>query len=125
MSVSIFGGLASIIDYLGLLTRSDIITFSTKSSWFIWCSPLCMYLSLLLFKSLLNKKKITLSNKNKVTLSSKIGGAFTFIGMIGFVFTLFFSFYVDFKLKDENYFTCAKSSWMAPNKYVKDISLCK
>ncbi|MBE8597959.1 DUF1240 domain-containing protein, partial [Xenorhabdus sp. BG5] len=21
--------------------------------------------------------------------------------------------------------TCDKSSWMAPNKYVKDISLCK
>ncbi|MDE9496253.1 DUF1240 domain-containing protein, partial [Xenorhabdus bovienii] len=47
------------------------------------------------------------------------------IGVLGFVFTLFFSFYIDFKLKNENYFLCTKSSWIEPNKYVKDISLCK
>ncbi|PHM74037.1 DUF1240 domain-containing protein [Xenorhabdus kozodoii] len=125
MSVSVIGALASIIDYLGLITKSDIITFSTRSAWFIWCSPLCMYISLLLFKSILNNNKVALSNKKKITLSHKIGGAVTFISIIGFVFTLFFSFYVDFTLKHENYITCAKSSWIAPNKYVKDIALCK
>ncbi len=117
MSVAIFGGLASIVDYNGLFTRSDIITFSSKSAWFIWGSPLCMYFSLLLLKYLITKKKIVFNNK--------IGSAFGLLAVIGFIFTLFFSFYVDFKLKNENYITCDKSSWMAPNKYVKEISLCK
>ncbi|WP_420855294.1 DUF1240 domain-containing protein [Xenorhabdus mauleonii] len=54
-----------------------------------------------------------------------IGSVFGFFAVVGFVFSLFFSFYVDFKLKDENYVTCSKSSWIAPNKYVKDMSLCK
>ncbi|CAQ82877.1 Hypothetical Protein PAU_00785 [Photorhabdus asymbiotica] len=117
MSISIFGGISSIIDYKEFLTRSDIITFSSKSSWFISFSPLSMYFSLKFIK-------FTIVN-HKVAFNNKIGSIFTFIGMIGFIFTLFFSFYVEFKLKDENYFTCAKSSWIAPNKYVKDISLCK
>ncbi|PHM22044.1 DUF1240 domain-containing protein [Xenorhabdus ehlersii] len=125
MGASIIGAIASIIDYQRLLTRSDIVTFSAKSSFFIWCSPLCVYISILLFKSILRNHKVNLSNKNKVTLSNRIGGLLTFIGMVGFVFTFLFSFYVDFKLKSENYFLCAKSSWMETNKYVKNISLCK
>ncbi|MBE8598265.1 DUF1240 domain-containing protein [Xenorhabdus sp. BG5] len=126
MSASVIGVLASTIDYRGFLARSDIITSSTISAWFIWCSPLCMYISILLFKSFLNKNKMFLSNKKKINLSSsKIGGLVTFIAIFGFVFSLFFSFYVNFKLKNENYFLCDKSSWMATNKYVKNISLCK
>ncbi|CDG19631.1 Putative membrane protein (fragment) [Xenorhabdus doucetiae] len=54
----------------------------------------------------------------------QVGNLFVLMGMLGFVFSLFFSFYVDFKLKNESYFLCDKSSWMAPNKYVKDVSLC-
>ncbi|PHM35904.1 DUF1240 domain-containing protein [Xenorhabdus innexi] len=125
MGASILGALASIIDYVGLLTGSDIITFSIRSAWFIWFSPLCMYISLLLFKSILSKKNIALINKKKVNSSNKLGGLFTFMVVIGFVFTLVFSFYVEFKLKSENYFLCDKTSWMETNKYVKNISLCK
>jgi Na+/proline symporter len=125
LGVAIFGSLASIMDYKGLLTKSDIITFSTKSSWFIWGSPLCMYFSLFLFKTVFSDNIELLKNKNKMALISKIGGICGFICVVGFIFTFFFSFYVDFKLKDENYITCAKSSWIAPNKYVKNISLCK
>ncbi|WP_339378919.1 DUF1240 domain-containing protein, partial [Xenorhabdus sp. BG5] len=110
-------GLVSINDYRGFLARNDIITFSTKSAWFIWVSPLCMYFSLLLFQYLITKKQVNFNNK--------IGSIFGFIAVIGFIFNFFLSFYVDFKLKNENYITCDKSSWMAPNKYVKDISLCK
>ncbi|RKS57802.1 uncharacterized protein DUF1240 [Photorhabdus asymbiotica] len=117
MCVAVIAGLASINDYISFITRNEIITFSAKSAWFIWVSPLCMYFSLLLFKYLITKKQVVFNNK--------IGSVFGILAVIGFIFNLFFSFYVDFKLKDENYFTCAKSSWMAPNKYVKDISLCK
>ncbi|WP_244183408.1 DUF1240 domain-containing protein [Xenorhabdus kozodoii] len=110
-------GLVSINDYRGFLARDNIITFSTKSALFIWGSPLCMYFSLLLFQYLITKKQVNFNNK--------IGGIFGFIAVIGFIFNFFLSFYVDFTLKHENYITCAKSSWIAPNKYVKNISLCK
>nr|WP_279627393.1 DUF1240 domain-containing protein [Xenorhabdus kozodoii] len=109
--------MTSIIDYREFITRSDIITFSSKSSWFIWFSPLSMYFALKFIK-------FTIVN-HKVSFNNRTGAIFTFIGIIGFIFTLFFSFYVDFTLKNENYITCAKSSWIAPNKYVKNISLCK
>ncbi|MDR0218314.1 MAG: DUF1240 domain-containing protein [Enterobacteriaceae bacterium] len=117
MSIAIFGGLGSIINYRDFLTRSDLIEFSTISVWFIWCSPFSMYFSLLSFKYLLTNKPVVFNNK--------IGICFVFIGIIGFVFSLFSSFYVDFKLRSEHYIMCSKSSWVAPNKYVKDISLCE
>ncbi|KAA1185438.1 DUF1240 domain-containing protein [Photorhabdus heterorhabditis] len=117
MCVAVIAGLASINDYISFITRNEIVTFSTKSAWFIWVSPLCMYFSLLLFKYLITKEKVVFNNK--------IGSIFGILAVIGFVFNLFFSFYVDFKLKNEKYSLCAKSSWMEPNKYVKDISLCK
>ncbi|KLU16127.1 MULTISPECIES: DUF1240 domain-containing protein [Xenorhabdus] len=117
MCVAVILGSVSIYDYILFITRNDIVTFSTKNSWFIWVSPLCMYFSLLLFKYILTKKQVIFNNK--------IGGIFGFLAVIGFVFSLFLSFYVDFKLKSENYTTCSKSSWIAPNKYVKNISLCK
>nr|WP_207629175.1 DUF1240 domain-containing protein [Photorhabdus cinerea] len=34
------------------------------------------------------------------------------------------SFYVDYKLKSDNYLVCPRISWMSPNTYVKDIKLC-
>ncbi|WP_036768133.1 DUF1240 domain-containing protein [Photorhabdus australis] len=117
MCVAVIAGLASVNDYISFITRNEIVTFSTKSAWFIWVSPLCMYFSLLLFKYLITKEKVVFNNK--------IGSIFGILAVIGFVFNLFFSFYVDFELKNENYFLCDKSSWMEPNKYVKDISLCK
>ncbi|NRN30819.1 DUF1240 domain-containing protein [Photorhabdus heterorhabditis subsp. aluminescens] len=117
MCVAIIGGLASINDYISFLARDAVVTFSTKSAWFIWVSPLCMYFSLLLFKYLITN--------NKVSFNNKIGSVFGVIAVIGFVFNFFFSFYVDITLKDVSYITCDKSSWIAPNKYVKDISLCK
>ncbi|MDC9593883.1 DUF1240 domain-containing protein [Xenorhabdus sp. IM139775] len=117
MSISIFGGISSLVDYKDFLTRHDIVTFSGKTAWFIWFSPLSMYFSLKFVK-------FTIVNR-QVSFNNRIATCFTFLGIIGFVFTLLFSFYVDFKLKNENYFLCAKSSLMAPNKYVKNISLCK
>ncbi|MDR0218315.1 MAG: DUF1240 domain-containing protein [Enterobacteriaceae bacterium] len=117
MCVAIIAGLASIDNYISFITRNIIVMFSTKSSWFIWTSPLCMYFSLLLFKYLITKKPVIFNNK--------IGSVWGFLAIIGFIFTFFFSFYVDFKLRSEHYITCSKSSWIAPNKYVKDISLCK
>ncbi|MCC8463654.1 MULTISPECIES: DUF1240 domain-containing protein [Photorhabdus] len=34
------------------------------------------------------------------------------------------SFYVNYKLKSDNYLVCPRISWMSPNTYVKDMKLC-
>ncbi|CAQ82883.1 MULTISPECIES: DUF1240 domain-containing protein [Photorhabdus] len=106
----------SFSDYVGFFKGDGVITFSWKSAGAIWFSPVLIYLAYLLYR-------ISLGNMKR--LNSKIGDYVSYVSIAGFILTLFVSFYVDDKLKTEGYITCSKSSWMAPNKYVKDISLCK
>ncbi|CAQ85333.1 MULTISPECIES: DUF1240 domain-containing protein [Photorhabdus] len=49
---------------------------------------------------------------------------FLVIAIVSFVLSFPLSFYVDYKLKSENYLVCERISWMSPNTYVKDIKLC-
>ncbi|MQL50171.1 DUF1240 domain-containing protein [Photorhabdus khanii] len=49
---------------------------------------------------------------------------FGMITVISFFSSFPLSFYVDYKLKSENYLVCERISWMSPNTYVKDIKLC-
>ncbi|MCA6219601.1 DUF1240 domain-containing protein [Photorhabdus antumapuensis] len=49
---------------------------------------------------------------------------FGMITVISFFSSFPISFYVDYKLKSENYLVCERISWMSPNTYVKDIKLC-
>ncbi|WP_434527117.1 DUF1240 domain-containing protein [Photorhabdus asymbiotica] len=120
MSLLIFMALLfvffSLNDYIGLFRRDSVITFSWKSAGFIWSTPVLIYIAYLLYR-------ISLGNMKR--LNSKIGDYVSYVSIAGFILTLFLSFYVDDKLKTEGYITCSKSSWIAPNKYVKDISLCK
>ncbi|MCC8423134.1 DUF1240 domain-containing protein [Photorhabdus thracensis] len=46
------------------------------------------------------------------------------IAFSSFILSFPLSFYVDYKLKSENYLVCERISWMSPNTYVKDIKLC-
>ncbi|MCC8388739.1 DUF1240 domain-containing protein, partial [Photorhabdus laumondii] len=46
------------------------------------------------------------------------------IAIVSFFLSFPLSFYVDYKLKSENYLVCERISWMSPNTYVKDIKLC-
>ncbi|WP_040149824.1 DUF1240 domain-containing protein [Photorhabdus akhurstii] len=105
----------SLNDYIDFFKHDSVITFSWKSAGAIWFSPVLIYISFILYRISLGKVK---------RLNSKIGDYISCVSIIGFILTLFVSFYVDDKLKLEGYITCSKSSWMAPNKYVKDISLC-
>ncbi|WP_445375251.1 DUF1240 domain-containing protein [Photorhabdus tasmaniensis] len=105
----------SLNDYVGFFRRDDIITFSWKSAGFIWFTPVLIYLAYILHR-------ISIGNMKR--LNSKVGDYISYVSIAGFFLTLFVSFYVDDKLKDEGYVTCSKSSWMAPNKYIKDILLC-
>ncbi|WP_256125230.1 DUF1240 domain-containing protein [Photorhabdus luminescens] len=105
----------SLNDYVGFFKRDDVITFSWKSAGAIWFSPVLIYISFILYRISLGKVK---------RLNSKIGNYVSYVSITGIILTLFVSFYVDDELKSEGYLICSKSSWMAPNKYVKDISLC-
>ncbi|KOY60456.1 hypothetical protein AM629_19195 [Photorhabdus heterorhabditis] len=49
---------------------------------------------------------------------------FGMITIISFFSSFPLSFYVDYKLKSENYFVCKRISWASPNTYVKNIKLC-
>ncbi|QXF32779.1 hypothetical protein CE143_06025 [Photorhabdus luminescens] len=46
------------------------------------------------------------------------------IAFSSFVLSFPLSFYVDYKLKSENYLICKRISLASPNTYVKDIKLC-
>ncbi|PQQ33584.1 hypothetical protein C6H69_10105 [Photorhabdus luminescens] len=105
----------SLNDYIDFFKHDSVITFSWKSAGAIWFSPVLIYISFILYRISLGKVK---------RLNSKIGNYVSYVSITGIILTLFVSFYVDDKLKLEGYITCSKSSWMAPNKYVKDISLC-
>ncbi len=105
----------SLNDYVGFFKRDDVITFSWKSAGAIWFSPVLIYISSILYRISLGKVK---------RLNGKIGDYISCVSIAGFILTLFMSFYVDDELRSEGYLICSKSSWMAPNKYVKDISLC-
>ncbi|MGJ0623794.1 DUF1240 domain-containing protein [Xenorhabdus bovienii] len=105
----------SLSDYIGFFRRDNFITFSWKSAGFIWFSPVLIYLGYILLRIILGKTK---------SINRKVGEYISYVSIIGFFLTLFLSFYVDDELKLEGYITCSKSSWMAPNKYVKDVSFC-
>ncbi len=105
----------SLNDYIGFFRRDSVITFSWKSAGFIWFTPLLIHIAYALLRIAKNRTK---------NLNGKIGDYISCVSIIGFILTLFVSFYVDDELKSEGYLICSKSSWMAPNKYVKDISLC-
>ncbi|MBD2799129.1 DUF1240 domain-containing protein [Xenorhabdus sp. Flor] len=111
----VFAVFFSLRDYVGFFRRDDLITFSWKSAGFIWFSPVFIYLASILYR---------ISVGNVKRLKGKIGDYISCVSIAGFILTLFVSLYVDNKLKDEGYVTCDKSSWMVPNKYVKNISLC-
>ncbi|OCA56529.1 MULTISPECIES: DUF1240 domain-containing protein [Photorhabdus] len=105
----------SLNDYIDFFKHDSVITFSWKSAGAIWFSPVLIYISFILYRISLGKVK---------RLNSKIGNYVSYVSITGIILTLFVSFYVDDELKSEGYLICSKSSWMAPNKYVKDISLC-
>ncbi|NHB61584.1 DUF1240 domain-containing protein [Photorhabdus sp. RW14-46] len=49
---------------------------------------------------------------------------FGVIAIVSFFLSFPLSFYVDYKLKSENYLVCKRISLASPNTYVKDIKLC-
>lgn len=49
----------------------------------------------------------------------------TMLMIASFIVSFPISFYATYKLKNEDYLTCDKISWMSPTTYVKNIKLCE
>ncbi|CNF18445.1 DUF1240 domain-containing protein [Yersinia similis] len=49
----------------------------------------------------------------------------TMLAIASFIMSFPIPFYIDYKLKSNGYVVCDRISWMSPNTYVKDLSLCK
>ncbi|WP_050548672.1 DUF1240 domain-containing protein, partial [Yersinia pestis] len=49
----------------------------------------------------------------------------TMLTIASFIVSFPIPFYIDYKLKNNGYVVCDRISWMSPNTYVRDLSLCK
>ncbi|WP_258179867.1 DUF1240 domain-containing protein, partial [Yersinia pseudotuberculosis] len=49
----------------------------------------------------------------------------TMLAIASFIVSFPIPFYIDYKLKNDGYVVCDRISWMSPNTYVRDLSLCK
>ncbi|MEQ9854539.1 MULTISPECIES: DUF1240 domain-containing protein [Pectobacterium] len=114
--ISCWGCWFSLNGYLAFFTLSDVITFSWKVGVLVFATPLLFYFSYLAFYSAMKNELPRMNNK----LADKLA----VIAIIGAVVSLFLSIYMSHSLSHQGYEICPKHSWMAPNKYVKNISLC-
>lgn len=114
--ISCWGCWFSLSGYLAFFTLSDVITFSWKVGVLVFAVPLLFYFSYLAFYSAMKNELPRMNNK--------LADRLAVIAIIGAVLSLFLSIYISHSLSHQGYETCPKNSWMAPNKYVKDVALC-
>ncbi|WP_193554622.1 DUF1240 domain-containing protein [Pectobacterium versatile] len=63
--------------------------------------------------------------KNEVPkMNNKLANSLAIVAIFGAVVSFFSSIYISYNLNDQDYKICPNNSWIAPSKYVKDISLC-
>ncbi|QQK73864.1 DUF1240 domain-containing protein [Pectobacterium versatile] len=111
-----FTGWFSFNSYLDVLQLNDVIVFSWKVGLMVFGSPLLFYLSYLGFYMAIKNKPIGMHG-----IFTNVCGYLFFIGV---VISFVASMYISFNFRSYGYEVCPKSSWMAPNKYVKNIALC-
>lgn len=58
-------------------------------------------------------------------MNGKLSNALIIVFIFGVIISFISSIYISYALNEKGYTTCPKISWMDPNKYVKDIVLCK
>ncbi len=99
-----------------LIAMADKITFSGKMVIMFISFPLGCYASIFPIYFLLTSR-----------IPKYHDAYIKYFGMM-FLVSVFLSFpvsfYVDYKLKSNNYLVCERISWMSDNIYVKDIKLC-
>ncbi|WP_174871015.1 DUF1240 domain-containing protein [Pectobacterium polaris] len=117
LCLSIWGTWFSLSAYLSFFKLSDVIFFSWRVGLTIFGVPLSFYFSYVFFCSAIKNEHVKINNK--------LGEWLVKFLIFGAIFSLFSSAYISYNLSHQDYKVCPKISWMDPNKYVKDISLCK
>lgn len=102
---------------ISLMRIEDEITFSSSIFISLLSSPLVFYALAgstceFIFNRLPKSRKIVIKYLTMLAIAS-------------FIMSFPISLYVDYKLKSNGYVVCDRISWMSPNTYVKDLSLCK
>lgn len=115
--ISCWSAWFSFSEYLAFFRLDYIVIFSWKVGVMIFAVPLLFYFSYLAFYSAITNKHAKMNNK--------LSNALAIIVIIGIVISLFSSVYIDNKLRERGYKICPRISWMDPNKFVKDINLCR
>ncbi|MDY4374756.1 DUF1240 domain-containing protein [Pectobacterium carotovorum] len=107
----------SLSGYVDFFQSSDIIIFSWMLGLMVFGSPIIFYFSYFGFLSAIKNKPIK--------MNGKLSNLLIFVFISGVIISFISSVYISYDLNEKGYATCPKISWMDPNKYVKDIVLCK
>ncbi len=102
---------------ISLIRMEDKITLSSSI-------VICLISSPLLFYATAGSVYIFVFNK-KPKFNKMIIKYLTMLAIASFIMSFPIPFYIDYKLKNDGYVVCDRISWMSPNTYVKDLSLCK
>ncbi|KMW73370.1 membrane protein [Photorhabdus luminescens subsp. luminescens] len=107
------------------LTGENLISLIKMDEKITFSGPVYIIFFSFPFLSYLIVSVIFLNIKNRCPkYHDNFINCFGMIAIISFFLSFPLSFYVDYKLKSENYLVCKRISWTSPNTYVKDIKLC-
>ncbi|ACX89384.1 protein of unknown function DUF1240 [Pectobacterium parmentieri WPP163] len=115
--LSCWGGWFSLSGYLNFFSLNDVILFSWKLGVIFLLVPIVFQFSYFGFFPAIRNRPIKMNNK--------ISNVLVIFAILGAVISLFSSLYISYSLNELGYEVCPKTSWMSPNKYVKNIVLCK
>ncbi|AFI91851.1 DUF1240 domain-containing protein [Pectobacterium parmentieri] len=115
--LSCWGGWFSLSGYLNFFSLNDVILFSWKLGVIFLLVPIVFQFSYFGFFSAIRNRPIKMNNK--------ISNVLVIFAILGAVISFFSSLYISYSLNELGYEVCPKTSWMSPNKYVKNIVLCK
>nr|WP_207189180.1 MULTISPECIES: DUF1240 domain-containing protein [Pectobacterium] len=114
--LSCWGGWFSLSGYIDFFNLNNVVSFSWKLGVIIFLVPIVFQFSYFGFFSAIKNRPIKMNNK--------ISNVLVMFAIFGTVVSLFSSMYISYSLNDQGYKVCPKNSWIAPNKYVRDIALC-
>ncbi|MBA0161516.1 DUF1240 domain-containing protein [Pectobacterium versatile] len=114
--LSCWGGWFSLNGYIDFFNLNDVISFSWKLGVIIFLVPIVFQFSYFGFFSAIKNRPIKMNNK--------ISNVLVMFAIYGAAVSFFSSMYISYSLNKQGYKICSKNSWMAPNKYVRDVSLC-
>ncbi|TDB45570.1 DUF1240 domain-containing protein [Photorhabdus khanii] len=116
LSLVSLGMFAAVDGLFSLITMAEVISFSNGIIIAFFSFPLVFY-----FLSFVIYFNLTARTPKYHDICVNCLGM---IAIVAFFLSFPTAFYVNYKLKNENYSICPKISWSSPNKYVKDIKLC-